>query len=460
MRPLELVLVAVAAAAVVWPAVSGSRSRRGIVFGTALVAVTAQLAFEGYRWQLLPLYLVVVSVGVGDLFSMERDLPWWRRVSRAALGLIGLGMMTIPLAALPVPELPRPSGELDVGVATFSLVFPDRPEPYGPQPELLPRRIAVEVWYPARQDGSPVGTWTPDLDLIGPRLARRLGYPGFFLSHTRYTLSHARRDATPLPGAFPVVLYSHEQGDFRSVAVNQAESLASRGFVVVVPDHAYISLVSRLPDGTVFELDPEVIPADADEEMRATRARLLLETMAGDLVGILDALSDPDGPFGELATHIDLGSVGAYGRGAGGGAVLWFCLTDVRCRGALGMNPWVDPIPDRVLATTTNIPMLFMRSPEVQGSDNDGRLRGVAERSEGVAYWLSVEGAEPNDFVVAPVFSPLAERLGIKGPIPPERILAIVDRFLAGFFDHSLLGSGAAALEHNPYPEVSLEVIR
>ena len=129
-------LALVGAAAVIWPTAFGSRSRRGIVFAASTLAVSAQLILEGFRWQLIPLYLVVIAMGVGDLFSMERELPWWRRVSRMALGLIGVGMMTAPLVALPVPVLPLPSGELAVGSATFSLVFPDRLDPYGPQPDV------------------------------------------------------------------------------------------------------------------------------------------------------------------------------------------------------------------------------------------------------------------------------------------------------------------------------------
>ncbi len=35
----------------------------------------------------------------------------------------------------------------------------------------------------------------------------------------------------------------------------------------------------------------------------------------------------------------------------------------------------------------------------------------------------------------------------------------IIDRFLVGFFDRTLLGTGAAAIEQNPFDEVTLEVI-
>ena len=71
---------------------------------------------------------------------------------------------------------------------TVELTFPDRLEQYGPQPDTTPRRIMVQVWYPAEAtEGAEPGPWTEDVDVIGPAMSRRLGFPGFFLSHTRYT---------------------------------------------------------------------------------------------------------------------------------------------------------------------------------------------------------------------------------------------------------------------------------
>ncbi|HKY49226.1 MAG TPA: hypothetical protein VJQ79_14725, partial [Acidimicrobiia bacterium] len=102
MRQFELILAGVCVGAVVWPGLFGSRPRRGIVFLGSLGALVAQLVIEGFRWQMIPLYVVAVGLGVGDLVSMERTLPWWRRVSRPALGLVGLGMMALLPAVLPV----------------------------------------------------------------------------------------------------------------------------------------------------------------------------------------------------------------------------------------------------------------------------------------------------------------------------------------------------------------------
>ncbi|HKY48426.1 MAG TPA: hypothetical protein VJQ79_10640, partial [Acidimicrobiia bacterium] len=364
---------------------------------------------------------------------------------------------------LPVPNLPDPSGPLAVGTASVELTFSDRLEQYGPQPETTPRRIMVQVWYPAeRPEGAEPGPWTGDVDVIGPAMSRRLGFPGFFLSHTRYTSGHSFEDATPLSGLFPLVMYSHGWTGFRTIAVNQAESLASHGYVVIAVDHTYGAVATRFPDGTVVGFDPAALPDEAtvEPEVYDEAAARLVGTFADDLVGILDAVAAGEsGAFGEIASHIDLGLVGVYGHSTGGGAVVRFCLSDERCQAVLGMDAWVEPVPDGVIAIPAVRPMLFMRSDGWRGTPNDGRLRGLAERSENVTYWIGIEGAGHNDFVVTPLFSPIAGRLGLKGPITAGRIIPIIDRFLVGFFDRTLLGTGAAAIEQNPFDEVTLEVI-
>jgi hypothetical protein len=124
------------------------------------------------------------------------------------------------------------------------------------------------------------------------------------------------------------------------------------------------------------------------------------------------------------------------------------------------MDAWVEPVPDRIIAVEASIPMMFMRSDGWRGTPNDGRLRGLAERSGAVTYWIGIEGAGHNDFILAPFISPAAARLGMKGPISAGRVVPIIDRFLQGFFDSSLLGAGTAAVEQNPFDEVMLEVLR
>jgi hypothetical protein len=100
-----------------------------------------------------------------------------------------------------------------------------------------------------------------------------------------------------------------------------------------------------------------------------------------------------------------------------------------------------------------------MRSDEWRGNENDAVLRGVAERSENVTYWIDVEGANENDFTIAPLLSPFAHQLGLTGTIPAGRVIPIVDRYVLGFFDVFLLETGSAALDTASFDEVTVEVI-
>jgi hypothetical protein len=87
-------------------------------------------------------------------------------------------------------------------------------------------------------------------------------------------------------------------------------------------------------------------------------------------------------------------------------------------------------------------------------------LRGLAGRSEAVNYWIGIEGAWHNDFTLMSLISPYASRFGLKGPIPAGRVIPIVDRYLLGFFDTFLLGTGSAAIDATGFDEVALEIIR
>ena len=103
MRTVELVLLAGVAVAVAWPAVFGSRPRRGLVAGVLVLAVIAQLQIEGYRWQMLPIYIAAVGLAAGDIFYLDRDLPLTSRIFRGGFGTLGVALLAlIPLAFLAV----------------------------------------------------------------------------------------------------------------------------------------------------------------------------------------------------------------------------------------------------------------------------------------------------------------------------------------------------------------------
>lgn len=462
MRRFELILAFVALFAVAWPAVFGVRPRRGIVSIALIATVVAQLQVEGFRWQMNPLYLVAIGLAVGDVLFVDRELAWTNRVARGVFGVVGILGAAALAVLLPVPELPVPSGPEAIGTLTVQVTDEQRRETYGQRPG-GPREFVAQVWYPAQAQeiGDPV-IWSEDWDVVAPALARRIGMPGWFLDHTRYTDSHAGRSLPLADGNFPVLIYSHGWTGFRSIAINQIESLVSNGYIVIAPDHTYAAVATRLENGEVVEYDPSALPDEEQvgaEEYR-TASEELVATFAGDIVTILDELEAGEtGRFASVVDSADLTRIGIFGHSTGGGAAVSVCLIDERCDAVLGQDPWVEPLPDDVIRVSASRPALFMRSDEWRGTENDAVLRGIAARSEAVAYWIGIEGTGHNDFLVTPLFSPLASQFGMKGPIPAGRVIPIVDNYLLGFFDVVLLGTGSAALDSVTFDEVTVEVL-
>jgi dienelactone hydrolase len=452
-----------AAFAVGWPAVFGVRTRRGIVAAVLLALFVLQWQVEGLRWQMLPLYGVCLGLAIGDIIVVERRLDWTSRIARGIFGVAGLGLAAILPLVLPVPQLPIPSGPEAIGTVTVDLVDTTRQETYGSAPG-GPRKLRVQVWYPAKSaEGVEPTPWAEDWDIVAPALSRLLGYPGWFLNYTRYTPSHAAVSLPVAEGTFPIVIYSHDWTGFRAISVNQIENLVSHGYIVVAPDHTYSAVTTRFENGDVIPYDPAALPDEADvgEESYVEASRNLMEVYAADLTTIMNAIDEGEvGPFGALAASADPSRMGIYGQAIGGGAAVEVCLVDERCDAVLGLDPWVEPIPDRTISTSATRPALFMRSDEWRDNENDAVLRGIAERSENVTYWIGVDGAIENDFTVAPLLSPVTEQLGLTGTIPAGRVIPIVDRYLLGFFDVFLLGTGSAALDTASFPEVTVEVIR
>lgn len=456
--------MAVAAFAVLWPAVFGVRPRRGIAAVLLLLALVVQLQVEGPRWQLIPVYLVAAGLLVGDILFVDRTLPWSSRLARGVFGLAGLALAASLALALPIPQLPRPSGPEAIGTFTVELVDRDREELYGDRAGGA-RRFMAQVWYPAvvdDEEDQPRLPWSEDWEVVTAALGSRMRLPSWFWGHTGYTLSYATEGPPVAEGPYPVVIYSHGWTGFRTDAINQIESLASNGYIVIAPDHTYGAVATVLPGNRVVPYDTEALPNrdEVGKDAYLEAGADLIATYAGDIVTILDALDRGEaGPFQPVSASADLDRVGIYGHSAGGGAALMVCITDERCGAVLGLDPWVEPLRDEVIRHDATSPALYLRSEDWQGIKNDSLLRGIAARSEAVTYWLGVDGAEHNDLVATPLLTPMAPQLGLRGSIPAGRILAIIDNYLLGFFGVFLLDTGTAALEAVTFPEVSVEVL-
>jgi pimeloyl-ACP methyl ester carboxylesterase len=138
---------------------------------------------------------------------------------------------------------------------------------------------------------------------------------------------------------------------------------------------------------------------------------------------------------------LDLTRVGVYGHSTGGGAAIQFCGIDARCKALLGMDPFMRPVSLEVLESGVTQPAFFMfsqRWADDVGSRNNQLFHSFLLKMPHLLGVISIDGTAHYDFSDLPLLSPLAPRLGLKGPINGKRVAGIINDYLLSFFEGTL----------------------
>lgn len=204
-------------------------------------------------------------------------------------------MLPMSTAANPIdrirPDAPQLAeyGRFHVGVQTLETQHEDQIDILNVTETDTPRYdrpLTIEIWYPASDDTIPGGTYSAKL---------RDGVQTVSLT------GRAARDAAPMEGQrFPLVVLSHGYPGNRYLLTHLAENLASKGYVVVAPDHTDSTYSDQAAFGSTLYNRP------------------LDQRFAIDLIETLET------PLGEIAdtshTAVIGYSMGGYGALIFGGA--------------------------------------------------------------------------------------------------------------------------------------------
>jgi predicted dienelactone hydrolase len=466
MRLFEILMFVLILPVLLWPLLSWRRPRWiDFLPGTAVLLMIIQLLVEGYRWQMLPLYALVVVLFLLTLprlrstSSREKERSGWA-IAGSLLGLL-VWLAALALAyLLPVPQLPGVTGPYAIGTQTFHLLDESRDEIYTDDPSDK-REIMIQVWYPAEADAvGETADYLQDLDVMGSVLAERLGLPSFLLDHVNLVEVDAYKDV-PLLAAdapYPVLVFSHGLRGFRGQNTAMARELVSRGFVVLTIDHTYGNVITVFPDGRIVLYNPEVLSGKGQPPRTSN---ILVTTWADDIGFALDQLAawnETDG--NEFASSLDLSKVGIFGHSTGGGATVQFCARDERCQAAVGLDAWLKPVSDEILAAGLAEPFLFLRADQWVSNDSNDNF-AIAESllagSQEAAYLATIAGADHFDFSDLPLFSPLTPQLGLSSTMDSEYVVEMMTSMTSAFFRQELKGEGDDLVSGAMvYPEMSL----
>lgn len=462
MRPLEIVLLVLPLPYLLWPLFARSRPRwlRLLPFA-GLVVLGAHVLFEGYRWQMLPAYLLTAVLALHALYRLWRPAPVDGRRIWGVLGSL-LGTLFLAFAAflpwlLPVPVLPGASGPYAVGTRSFMLVDDGRTELYG-ETAGQPRRFMAQIWYPTDDTRDlQEAPYIDGLEVLGPVLAADLGFPAFFLDHIRYAHTRSYQDAPfhPAVSDAPLIVFSHGLGGFRSQNTTLVRDLASQGYVVVAADHTYGNAGTVFPDGSTALYSRTVLDRQGNPPRTSNR---LVGVWADDIARLLDEIARWNTETGHwLNGRVDPNTVGVMGHSTGGGAAFEFCGRDPRCGAIAGLDPWVVPLSDDLVTAGFSQPLLVLKAPVwdfEDAAENEARLQALFPPGAPDRYLFAIAGTAHRDFSDQPLLSPLTPALGLSGSIDSAYSQKLQSAFVSAFFDRALRGGDGSLLDDpTPYPE-------
>lgn len=452
MRTLEILIPILLAVYILWPLVM-RRARPltiKLIPPLILFLTFAHFAFEGYRWQMIPIYALTAATAALNLPTLFKSdsatkPPRGWKAAASILTLVLLAVSTALPALLPVPRVANPSGTFQVGTQTIVLTDANRRELYSGRDE--PRKFMIQVWYPASpRPGDVHAPWMENANVFAPAIADYIDMPHFFLDHLALTKSPAFLNA-PLAAStenYPVILFSHGWNGFAAQNSAQMVELASHGYAVVAIQHTYGAIVTVFPNGEIAYNNPQALPEGMSEPGYTDAARLLVNQWAGDLSYTLDFMTaqnaDAASPF---HAALDLSRVGVFGHSTGGGATIQFCGTDPRCVAGLTQDAFMTPVSQDILDHGVKQPFFFLFSQswaDITDSKNNQLFYGFYSHLAQPEPVVTILGTRHHDFSDLPLLSPLAPQLGLKGPINGKLVVKILNDYLVAYFNQELKG--------------------
>lgn len=230
------------------------RNRLNIILLISAGMMTGlHMVVEGYRWQILPTYLLLVLPCIQILFFSRKDVSksWLTQVVKGGLYILCLYVVIeLPIIA-PIFSFPEPTGPYKIGTTNFHLVDKSRLEEYTKDPNDH-RELMIQIWYPAKvKNNESTTSYTSHSQELAAGLQASLPLPQFALQHLNKIQTNSYQDAKLVKNEFgwPVLLFSHGMNLYRYQNTFQVEELVSHGYIVVGIDHTYDAAAVVFPDG-------------------------------------------------------------------------------------------------------------------------------------------------------------------------------------------------------------------
>jgi len=438
---------------------------------TALALALLHLVIEGYRWQMIPAYLLVVSgcLGGGKARGQASEDPGRRTTRSMARSFLGvaawIGALILWIGALilgvgnPVFHYPRPTGPYAVGTTRLYFSDASRQDLLAPNPHAA-RELLVVAWYPADvAPGSQTEGFWPNASVSAPVLARIIHLPPFnFLGHLRLVRSHSYANAPAAPGRRPVLVFSHGYASTPWQNTVQMEELASHGFIVFSIGHTHESAAIAFPDGHTALMNPERMgTVTGDRPVLKGSLTESLGVWVADTRYVVGELAAMDGEAGSRFNgRLDLSRLGIFGMSFGGATAGEFCAHDQRCRAGMNMDGFQH---GTLREHPLTVPFLYLAAGEGP-HENDA----IYAASQSDCYTVQVRHAAHANFSDMNLVAPILRYAGVLGSIDSQEMESILNAYTLAFFQQYLQGRQSPLLDGSSpttrYPDVAFRACR
>jgi len=382
---------------------------------SALIAVV-QILIVGYKWQYIPLYIVIVISVINHKIGFRFKNKIFRALSFSLLFLLCLSSGLF-IYFLPIPKFTIEEKAYSVGYEEIHIIVEgrDQPKAFSELSNLSSvgeRELLVDVYYPSSSETRPVQLFKDASSQWGVTVINYLNrtwginLPTFLFSHLNLSYFDVGNDLEKLTDKSPVLVYTHGWAGEKIFATDQLITIASQGYVVVAIDHTGVAMFTELPSGTIF---------NTGSSENSTKVYDVMYEMSVDIENTISYLENTN-------YSADFSNLSVLGHSTGGGSGHLFCLRN-KCNTLILQDPFFVPVIEELSTIELQTNTYFIYSEDwYNGYEDSEELSEIevyrnflTNKSLARGYYLT--NSAHYDFVAFGSVSPLTKYTFLKGNI-------------------------------------------
>ena len=355
--------------------------------------------------------------------------------------LLIITLLSTGCVAIPFNEVPKPTGDKNIGTESIELIDIDRLEWFTEDPQDL-RKIMIQIWYPTDDLDGEKELYIDYGELRIEALASQFDYSPFLFKKLIDVETNSIKKAEPsTQSSFPLIIFSHGLGGNRTQNTVIIEELTSHGYVVIAIEHAYDANISIFDNGDVADYRSGInyerrnTQKITPEEFWAIRLPQL-ETRAEDVSYIIDQLELGNLPE-NIVNIIDLENIGVFGHSFGGATSIYSSYNDHRIDACINLDGWMVVVPNEIVDNGINRNFMYLGQEQWDEKLNYQKLDKFI-KSNTKSSKILIPNTTHYDFSDAPHMTKVAKLLNKSGKVKSKNLKNILNELIILFFNKNL----------------------